>query len=162
MINGISVSKSKRFAQVLVAGAFVFAAALGLTACGQQQAEKPASEPAQEQQASTIAVTVKIDSSAVESPVAYDATVEVAEGATVLDALEATGVDFSASASQYGNYVSNIGGLAEREHGSASGWMFTINGDFAEEAADACVLSEGDVVVWEYVAGNLEDYEDAQ
>ena len=52
-----------------------------------------------------------------------------------------------------GSYVAAIGGLAEKEHGGTSGWMYSVNGSTPMTACTNYVLSNGDVVVWYYVTG---------
>ena len=98
-----------------------------------------------------ISVQLKIDSSAADNSVGFVGSVSVPEGSTVLDALEAADMDAVVQDSQYGKYVDSIGGLATGDHGSASGWVFTVNGESIMESADSCVLSDGDEVVWSYM-----------
>ena len=52
-------------------------------------------------------------------------------------------------------YVSAIGGLAERQHGPMSGWIFSVNGVEPSVACSAYTLSAGDSIVWTYV--NVEE-----
>ncbi len=99
---------------------------------------------------SGITVSVTVDASKVGAG-SSSATVSVAQGATVYDALKATGVAMNASNTQYGIYVSSIGGLAEKEHGSTSGWMYSVNGVTPMTACSNYKLSNGDKVVWYYV-----------
>lgn len=46
-----------------------------------------------------------------------------------------------------------IGGLAEKEHGGHSGWMYSVNGAVPMTACSNYVLSNGDSVSWYYVTG---------
>lgn len=101
----------------------------------------------------TITVAVSVDSSAVGSPVSLVTNVTLNQGATVYDALVATGLSVNAHSSQFGMYVVGIGGLAEKEHGGTSGWTYYHNGVFINNAASGTVLSDGDAVSWVYVAG---------
>ena len=57
----------------------------------------------------------------------------------------------NARQTSYGVYVSSIGGLAEKEHGSGSGWTYAVNGIEPDRSAASYTLSEGDVIVWSYV-----------
>lgn len=102
------------------------------------------------QQPATITVYVSVDSSSVGSPVSAGGTVTLDAGATAFDALRALGVSCNAQGSQYGVYVSSIGGLAEKEHGSTSGWVYYVNGSFANTSASNYALADGDTVQWVY------------
>lgn len=105
---------------------------------------------ARPQQPATITVRVSVDSSEVGSPVSASATVTLGTGATAFDALKALGVSYNAQTSQFGVYVSSIGGLAEKEHGSTSGWVYYVNGSFANTSASNYALADGDTVQWVY------------
>lgn len=105
------------------------------------------------QQSGYVTVTVSVTSSAVGNPVSSGGTFTFNEGATVYDALCALGLSVNAHASSYGTYVAAIGGLAEKEHGGTSGWMYSVNGVAPNTACSNYVLSNGDNVVWYYVTG---------
>ena len=105
------------------------------------------------QQPSYVTVTVSVTSSAVGNPVSSGGTFTFNEGATVYDALCALGLSVNAHGSSYGTYVSAIGGLAEKQHGGTSGWMYSVNGTTPMTACSNYVLSNGDNVVWYYVTG---------
>ena len=105
------------------------------------------------QQSGYVTVTVSVTSSAVGNPVSSGGTFTFNEGATVYDALCALGLSVNARGSSYGTYVAAIGGLAEKEHGSTSGWMYSVNGVTPNTACSNYVLSNGDSVVWYYVTG---------
>ena len=105
------------------------------------------------QQHGYVTVTVSVTSSAVGNPVSSGGTFTINEGATVYDALCALGLSVNAHGSPYGTYVAAIGGLAEKEHGSTSGWMYSVNGVPPKMACSSYVLSNGDSVVWYYVTG---------
>ena len=105
------------------------------------------------QQPSYVTVTVSVTSSAVGNPVSSSGTFTFNEGATVYDALCALGLSVNAHGSSYGTYVAAIGGLAEKEHGGTSGWMYSVNGVTPNTACSNYVLSNGDRVVWYYVTG---------
>lgn len=105
------------------------------------------------QQPSYVTVTVSVSSSAVGNPVSSGGTFTFNEGATVYDALCALGLSVNAHGSSYGTYVSAIGGLAEKQHGGTSGWMYSVNGATPMTACSNYVLSNGDNVVWYYVTG---------
>ena len=105
------------------------------------------------QQPGYVTVTVSVTSSAVGNPVSSGGTFTFNEGATVYDALCALGLSVNAHGSSYGTYVAAIGGLAEKEHGGTSGWMYSVNGATPDKACSNYVLSNGDSVVWYYVTG---------
>ena len=98
-------------------------------------------------------MTVSVTSSAVGNPVSSGGTFTFNEGATVYDALCALGLSVNAHGSSYGTYVSAIGGLAEKQYGGTSGWMYSVNGTTPMTACSNCVLSNDDNVVWYYVTG---------
>ena len=97
-----------------------------------------------------ITVSVTVDGSSVGAG-SSSASVSLAAGATVYDALLATGVSVNAQSTAYGIYVSAIAGLAEKEHGDMSGWVFTVNGNTINTSASNYSLSDGDQVRWSYV-----------
>ena len=105
------------------------------------------------QESNYVTVTVSVTSSAAGNPVSSGGTFTFNEGATVYDALCALGLSVNAHGSSYGTYVAAIGGLAEKEHGSTSGWMYSVNGVTPMTACSNYVLSNGDNVVWYYVTG---------
>lgn len=105
------------------------------------------------QESSYIAVSVSVTSSAVGNPVSSGGTFTFNKGATVYDALCALGLSVNAHGSSYGTYVSAIGGLAEKQYGGTSGWMYSVNGTTPMTACSNYVLSNGDNVVWYYVTG---------
>lgn len=105
------------------------------------------------QQHGYVTVTVSVTSSAVGNPVSSGGTFTFNEGATVYDALCALGLSVNAHGSSYGTYVSAIGGLAEKQYGGTSGWMYSVNGTTPMTACSNYVLSNGDNVVWYYVTG---------
>lgn len=106
-----------------------------------------------QQPSHVVTVTVSVTSSSVGNPVSSGGTFTFNEGATPYDALCALGLSINARPSSYGTYVAAIGGLAEKEHGGTSGWMYSVNGITPNTACSNYVLSNGDTVVWYYVTG---------
>ena len=98
-----------------------------------------------------ISVQVVVDSSAADGSVSYDGTVELAEGATVLDAIEATGLELDVQDSDYGAFVNAIDGLATGDAGDSSGWGYDLNGEMVMESADVATVADGDVLTWTYL-----------
>ena len=111
------------------------------------------SQPGASVPAGTVTVYVSVSSSAVGNPVSGGGTFTFNQGATVYDALCACGLSMNASNTGYGVYVRAIGGLAEKEHGGNSGWMYSVNGAVPMTACSNYVLSNGDSVSWYYVTG---------
>ena len=111
------------------------------------------SQPGTSAPAGTVTVYVSVSSSAVGNTVSGGGTFTFNQGATVYDALCACGLSMNASNTGYGIYVSAIGGLAEKEHGGHSGWMYSVNGAVPMTACSNYVLSNGDSVSWYYVTG---------
>ena len=106
-----------------------------------------------QQPSHVVTVTVSVTSSAVGNPVSSGGTFTFNEGATPYDALCALGLSINARPSSYGTYVAAIGGLAEKQYGGTSGWMYSVNGSTPMTACSNYVLSNGDNVVWYYVTG---------
>ena len=106
-----------------------------------------------QQPSHVVTVTVSVTSSAVGNPVSSGGSFTFNEGATPYDALCALGLSINARPSSYGTYVAAIGGLAEKEHGGTSGWMYSVNGKTPNTACSNYILKNGDTVVWYYVTG---------
>lgn len=119
---------------------------------GGGQADKPAGG-AQKPAPKTVTVSISVDSSAVGGPVSGSGTFTFEEGATVYDALCALGLSIGSQDSIHGVYVSSINGLAEKEHGASSGWMYAVNGKLPNMACSAYKLVDGDFIQWRYVTG---------
>jgi hypothetical protein len=100
--------------------------------------------------ASKITVSINVSSSAVGNPVSTSKNATLNQGATAYDALCACGLSVNAVQSSYGVYVRGIGGLAEKEHGATSGWMYSVNGTTPSVAASSYKLENGDRVSWYY------------
>lgn len=99
----------------------------------------------------TVTVSVSVSSNAADGRVSGSAHPTFKKGATAYDALCATGLSVSTKSSQYGLYVSAIGGLAEFEYGGKSGWMYSVNGSAPNVSCGKYVLKDGDSVSWYYV-----------
>ena len=74
-------------------------------------------------------------------------TVSIEPGDTVYDALVATGITFS---ERNGNYIDSIGGIAEKQCGATSGWMYSVDGKFPGKSAMKYTLEGGETIRWEY------------
>lgn len=119
---------------------------------GGGQADKPAGG-GQKPAPKTVTVSISVDSSAVGGPVSGSGTFTFEEGATVYDALCALGLSIGSQDSIHGVYVNSINGLAEKEHGASSGWMYAVNGKLPNMACSAYKLVDGDFIQWRYVTG---------
>ena len=119
---------------------------------GGGQADKPAGG-GQKPAPKTVTVSISVDSSAVGGPVSGSGTFTFEQGATVYDALCALGLSIGSQDSIHGVYVSSINGLAEKEHGASSGWMYAVNGKLPNMACSAYKLVDGDSIQWRYVTG---------
>lgn len=119
---------------------------------GGGQGDKPAGG-GQKPAPKTVTVSISVDSSAVGGPVSGSGTFTFEEGATVYDALCALGLSIGSQDSIHGVYVSSINGLAEKEHGASSGWMYAVNGKLPNMACSAYKLVDGDSIQWRYVIG---------
>lgn len=111
-------------------------------------------EPAPAPAPSTISVCISIDSSRAQSyglgGFSCGSTVVLPQGATVYDALCATGASISGSS----YYVSAINGLAEKQCGNGSGWTYAVNGSFPGKACGRYTLSGGESISWIYSTEN--------
>lgn len=97
-----------------------------------------------------LSVSVTVDGSAAKGS-SFTVNLQVQEGTSVYDALLASGAGVNARSTSFGMYVAAINGLAERDHGPQSGWVYSVNGVQPNYTSDAYVLHDGDSVVWMYV-----------
>ncbi len=100
-----------------------------------------------------VTVSISVDSSAADGSVSASGGFTFEEGATVYDALCALGLSIGSSDGIHGVYVSSIGGLAEKQFGASSGWMYAVNGVRPNMACSAYALKDGDTIQWRYVTG---------
>lgn len=108
------------------------------------------SEDKEQSDNSHITVNITIDGGGY-ADVNYSGDVKIDAGATVYDALCATGISVNARDTQYGVYVVAIGGLASGSAGGESGWKYSVN---ATEPACSCsvyALSGGETIKWKFV-----------
>lgn len=147
MAKSVMTSQTeKRFsgrAMRLVAVVFALALSMMLLASCASSESKPADGGV------TIEVTVSVAANEDMGIAAQEQDVQVAEGATVLAATEATEFKPVVKDSEYGAYVSSISGVAAEGN---AGWVYTVNGESVMEGVDACVLEAGDSVEWSYMS----------
>ena len=123
----------------------------GQTSAPADQGGSSDSAPAPEE-SSQITVTVSIDASLV-GAAGGSTTVTLERGATAYDALLASGVSVSARPTGFGMYVDAINGVAEKQAGPTSGWVYTVNGGRVNVACSSFVMGDGDYLSWTYVTG---------
>lgn len=113
-------------------------------------APAPEPEPEPAPAPATITVSVYIDSSRATSygwPSSLGGgTVTLNQGASVYDALVATGASVGGSSS----YVRSIGGLAEFACGKGSGWLYFVNGVAPNYGCGSYLLQGGESITWMY------------
>lgn len=123
----------------------------------QDSAETPKSEKPKKETANTdkktIQVKISIECKAAEkegyqgpSVLLEEKTLTLKKGASVYDALVASGVPFSGS----GGYVAGISGVYEFDWGSESGWLYYVNGEKPNVGSNRYVCRDGDVIEWKY------------
>ena len=47
-------------------------------------------------------------------------------------------------------YIAGINYLYEFDYGNLSGWMYSVNGEFADRGCGEYILSDGDIIKWQY------------
>ncbi len=81
----------------------------------------------------------------------YSGEVNTAEGTVLMDsmvsALEAEDIEVVYENSEYGAYITAIGGYAQNYEENLY-WSFTVNGELVMEGASTLVPAEGDEVVF--------------
>lgn len=97
-----------------------------------------------------LSVSVTVDGSSARGP-SFTVNFQVQEGTSAYEALVATATGVNARATSFGMYVTAINGLAERDHGPQSGWVYSVNGVQPNYTSDSYILHDGDSVVWTYV-----------
>lgn len=81
----------------------------------------------------------------------YNSDMPLKEGATAYSILSETGLSYKKTGFGSATYVRAINGLAEKDHGPLSGWMYKVNGVAPNISAGGYKLKKGDQVVWYYV-----------
>ena len=134
-----------------ILAALRLALSLALVGCGGSAAttETPQAETEAVTAQATITVQVVVEDATGDEAVELAAVnVEVPEGGTVLDALEASGIEYTSEDSEYGAFVTSIAGVAGTD---TTGWVYTVNGEEIMESADTCVLEGADLVTWSLI-----------
>lgn len=94
----------------------------------------------------TVSIQFSVDSSNADGSVSYGSAMTLPEGATVYDALAATGLSYTGH-----GYIEEIGGLWEKDFSAKSGWKYYVNGSAPMMSCVDYVLKDGDSVQWVYV-----------
>lgn len=71
-------------------------------------------------------------------------------GASVYDALMATGLSVGSQSTSMGVYISSIQGLGAFDGGPQSGWIYLVNGSVPNVGASSYTLHGGDTILWRY------------
>ncbi|RUS47126.1 S-layer homology domain-containing protein [Cohnella sp. AR92] len=115
-------------------------------------------------QASTGKITLSIDKNTIGKGYVLDpASVELYGGDTVWSVLQreldARNIEYSyAWTDKYDSvYLQSIAGDGEFDHGSGSGWMYSVNGKYPNYGASNYTLKNGDRVQWRYTTNLGED-----
>lgn len=110
-----------------------------------------------DQQPAAITVSIAIDASRAGEAYAScgmpQRPLELPEGSTAYDALLA----IASSVGGNSTYVSSINGLAEKQGGPLSGWMYSVNGEYPQVSCGYCELHAGDELLWAYTCNLGED-----
>ena len=122
---------------------------------GRQQSIDEQLPPEEDTEIAQITVTMTIKTDAVTW--LEETEMQIAENGTVYDALigaaEANGITVIGADQGYVSAMTKDGiTLSEFDRGTNSGWLYKVNGEDAKIGLKDYVLSEGDVVLWYYVA----------
>jgi predicted small lipoprotein YifL len=123
--------------------------------------EKPAAKPA-DTPSDTVTVTLSVDCKllydddpdlaalvSTKGVMLSGKSVTVKKGATVLDVLKASGVNYAGSA-----YIKSIMGLSEKDGGPKSGWCYSVNGKFPNLGVTKVTVGSGDKIAFRYSLNN--------
>ncbi|MFK3987487.1 MULTISPECIES: DUF4430 domain-containing protein [Exiguobacterium] len=114
-----------------------------LTACGGE-------ETTNGDAACDVKPTISVYDAATEETLFHEKSVCLEDGATVLDALEATELDIESVGSGEMTYVTAIDGIQEKSAGQSSGWVYAFNGSPGDEGAGAKEVESTDIIQWRF------------
>ncbi|MCI8608434.1 MAG: DUF4430 domain-containing protein [Firmicutes bacterium] len=82
---------------------------------------------------------------------ATDFTAE--EGLSVLEATQlfCMSHDISISTDAKGTYITEIGGLSEKDYTETTGWLYEVNGESPSVGANEKKIEENDKILWKFV-----------
>ncbi|MDR1069035.1 MAG: DUF4430 domain-containing protein [Clostridiales Family XIII bacterium] len=123
--------------------------------------EKPAAKPA-DTSSDTVTVTLSVDCKllydddpdlaslvSTKGAMLSGKSVKVKKGATVLDVLKASGINYAGSA-----YIKSLMGLSEKDGGPKSGWCYSVNGKFPNLGVTKVTVENGDKIAFRYSMNN--------
>ncbi len=126
----------------------------GLQEGAQESGQQGAEEPGEEQEPQPVQEFIYLTVTGPEGVLLPRTRLSYADGMTPLDALGQSGLSFV----QSGGYVSAIEGIAERDYGVGSGWLFRVNEAYGIlQGASQYRLQAGDELVWYYTLDYVED-----
>lgn len=121
---------------------------------GAQGGTEPGEEPGEEQEPQPVQEFIYLTVTGPEGVLLPRTRLSHADGMTPLDALGQSGLSFV----QSGGYVSAIEGIAERDYGVGSGWLFRVNDIYGIlQGASQYRLQAEDELVWYYTFDYVED-----
>ena len=131
--------------------ALALSALIVLPACspGEGAPASPGEGASADSSLATYEVTVDVAADEAAGLAGESVPVTVPDGASAFDALEASGLDFSASDGDYGKFVESICGVAGTD---STAWVYTVNGEEALVGCADYLLEPGDVVEWLYIS----------
>lgn len=134
-----------------VSSAVTSSAASEASKSASSSVSKAPSTPSKTQAPAAQTVTLTIDASKAGSGRLIDgASVTISGGDTVFAVLSRACAQKKIAVSESGGYVSAIDGIAQFDHGDASGWLYSVNGSFPGDACTSHPIKNGDRVVWVY------------
>jgi len=114
-----------------------------LTACGGDTTST-------EEASCGVEPTISVYNASTEETLFNEKSVCLEEGATVLDALEATELDIESVGNGEMTYVTAIDGIQEKSAGQSSGWVYAFNGSPGDEGAGAKEVESTDIIQWRF------------
>jgi hypothetical protein len=116
-----------------------------LTGCGGESATAP-----EQGETCDVKPTISVYNAATEETLFQEKSICLEEGATVLDALEATELPLESVGNGEMTYVTAIDGIAEKSEGQSSGWVYAFNGSPGDEGAAAKEVESTDIIQWRF------------
>ncbi|GGD57535.1 DUF4430 domain-containing protein [Paenibacillus nasutitermitis] len=114
------------------------------------QAQDSAAAEAKTENTVTLSIIADPDTGTVLAPT----PIEIGKGDTVLDILKRitrnNKIQMEFSGRGAAAYVEGINNVYEFDHGSESGWMYRVDGEFPNKSAGAYKVKAGDTVEWLY------------
>ena len=81
-------------------------------------------------------------------PVVFDGKVAFTENDTAFDVIEKTlrenRIHFEFEDSSYGKYLKGLANIYAGDFGDMSGWLFKVNGEYAEVSCSSYAVNDGD------------------